>query len=92
VTALDDGLLQNDQAPIHRVTFSAYSSARLCWRRFVVTLVWINPFDPIHQDAVPYAIAASLEEAQEKGINIYSEGTVRVHAARIRTAYGERDA
>lgn len=92
MTALGDGILQNDRARIHRVTFSAYSSARLCWRLFVVTLVWINPFDTIHQNEVPYAIAASLEVAQEKGINIYSEGTVRVHAARIRTASGERGA
>jgi len=158
VTAMGGGLLQNDQAHVHRVPLPPSLSSQRCWRRLVITLAWITPVNPLHQswrradlwftppadslqvsraqadwravqrgtvqheilegdraavfidganleiqvscrsdagvleDAVPYAIAATLEVAEEIGIDIYSEVAVRIHAARIRVASGERSA
>ncbi len=40
------------------------------------------------EDAVPYALATTLEVAAELGIDIYDEIRVRVHAARIQVAPG----
>jgi hypothetical protein len=156
VTALGGGLLQNDQAHVHRVPLPPSLSAQRCWRRLVITLAWITPVNPIHQswrradlwftppvdslqvtrtqadwravqrgtvqheilegenaaafidganleiqvscrsdagvleDVVPYALAATLEVAEEIGIDIYSEVAVRVNAARVRVASGEQ--
>ena len=42
------------------------------------------------EDEVPYALAATLEVAEEIGIDIYSEVAVRVNAARVRVASGEQ--
>lgn len=41
------------------------------------------------EDAVPYALATTIEVAEEMGIDIYSEVAVRVHAARVRVAPAE---
>jgi len=41
------------------------------------------------EDAVPYALATTLEVADDIGVDIYSEVSVRVHAARIRVASSE---
>jgi len=156
VTALGGGLLQNDQAHVHRVPLPPSLSAQRGWRRLVITLAWITPVNPIHQswrradlwftppvdslqvtrtqadwravqrgtvqheilegenaaafidganleiqvscrsdagvleDVVPYALAATLEVAEEIGIDIYSEVAVRVNAARVRVASGEQ--
>jgi hypothetical protein len=38
------------------------------------------------EDMVPYALATTLEVAEEINIDIYSEVSVRVHAAQIRVA------
>ncbi len=38
------------------------------------------------EDAVPYALATTLEIAEELGVDIYEEVRVRVHAARITVA------
>ncbi|MCI0620816.1 MAG: S8 family peptidase [Acidobacteria bacterium] len=155
VTALGGGLLQNDQAHIHRFPLPPSLSGQRCWRRLVITLAWITPVNPIHQswrradlwftppveslqvtrtqadwravqrgtvqheilegeraaafvdgdnleiqvscrsdagvleDAVPYAVAATIEVAEEIGVDIYSEVAVRVHAARVRVASTE---
>jgi hypothetical protein len=40
------------------------------------------------EDAVPYALATTLEVAEEIGVDIYDEVRVRVHAARIRVVPG----
>ncbi len=40
------------------------------------------------EDAVPYALAATLEVAQAIGVDIYSEVRVRVHAAKVQVAPG----
>lgn len=40
------------------------------------------------EDAVPYALATTLEVAEEIGVDIYDEVQVRVHAARVRVAPG----
>ena len=40
------------------------------------------------EDAVPYALATTLEVAEEIGVDIYEEVSVRVHAARIQVAPG----
>lgn len=40
------------------------------------------------EDAVPYALATTLEVAEEIGVDIYDEIRVRVHATRIRVAPG----
>lgn len=40
------------------------------------------------EDAVPYALATTLEIAEEIGVDIYDEVRVRVHAARIQVAPG----
>jgi hypothetical protein len=151
-TALGGGLLQNDQAHIHRFPLPPSLSGRRCWRRLVITLAWMTSVNPIHQswrranlwftppedplqvkrtqadwqavqrgvvqheilegegaaafidgtdleiqvncrsdagvleDTVPYALAATLEVAEEIGVDIYSEVAVRVHAARVRVA------
>lgn len=42
------------------------------------------------EDVVPYALAATLEVAENMGIDIYSEVAVRVNAARVRVAFGEQ--
>lgn len=152
VTALGGGLLQNDQAHVHRVPLPPSLSAQRYWRRLVITLTWITPINPIHQswrradlsfrppadslqvrrtqadwravqrgtvqhevlegeraaafidganleiqvscrsdagtleEAVPYALATTLEVAPDLGVDIYSEVAVRVHAARVRVA------
>ena len=156
VTALGGGLLQNDQAHVHRVPLPPSLSAQRYWRRLVITLAWITPINPIHQswrradlsfkppadslqvgrtqadwravqrgtvqheilegeraaafidganleiqvncrsdagvleDVVPYALAATLEVAEDISIDIYSEVAVRVNAARVRVASGEQ--
>jgi hypothetical protein len=41
------------------------------------------------EEAVPYALAATIEVAEEIGIDIYSEVAVRVHAARVIVASSE---
>jgi hypothetical protein len=41
------------------------------------------------EDMVPYALATTLEVAEEINIDIYSEVSVRVHAAQIRIAASE---
>ncbi|MFH2113020.1 MAG: S8 family serine peptidase, partial [Spirochaetota bacterium] len=38
------------------------------------------------EEAIPYAIATTLEVAEEIGVDIYNEVRVRVHAARIQVA------
>jgi hypothetical protein len=43
VTALGGGLLQNDQAHVHRVPLPPSLSAQRCWRRLVITLAWMTP-------------------------------------------------
>ncbi len=43
----------------------------------------------MHEDAVPYALAATIEVAEEIDVDIYSEVAVRVHAARVRVASTE---
>ena len=40
------------------------------------------------EDTVPYALATTLEVAEEIGVDIYDEVRVRVHAARIQVAPG----
>lgn len=155
VTTLGGGLLQNDQAHVHRVPLPPSLSAQRCWRRLVITLAWMTPVNPIHQswrradlwftppvdplqvartqadwravqrgtvqheilegeraavfidganleiqvscrsdagvleDVVPYALAATLEVAEDIGIDIYNEVAVRVRAARVRIAPNE---
>jgi hypothetical protein len=155
VTALGGGLLQNDQAHIHRFPLPPSLSGQRCWRRLVITLAWITPVNPLHQswrradlwftppqdplqvtrtqadwravqrgtvqheilegeraaafidganleiqvscrsdagvleDAVPYALATTIEVAEEIAVDIYSEVSVRVHAARVRVAFAE---
>ncbi len=42
------------------------------------------------EDVVPYALAATLEVAEEIDIDIYSEVAVRVNAARVQVASGEQ--
>lgn len=152
VTALGGGLLQTDQAHIHRLPLPPSLSGQRCWRRLIITLAWMTPINPIHQswrradlwftppweklqvsrtqadwravqrgtvqheilegeqatafvdgedlgiqvscrsdaglleDAVPYALATTLEVAEDIGLDIYNEVAVRVHAARIRVA------
>lgn len=154
VTALSGGLLQNDQAHIHRFPLPPSLSAQRWWRRLVITLAWITPINPIHQswrrahiwfdpplkphnilqverrkespsaravqrgtvqheilegeraaafvdgdnleihvscrsdagaleEAVPYAMAITLEVAEELGIDIYNEVRVRVQPTRV---------
>jgi len=156
VTALGGGLLQNDQAHVHRVPLPPSLSAQRYWRRLVITLAWITPVNPIHQswrradlsfkppadslqvgrtqanwravqrgtvqheilegehaaafidganleiqvncrsdagvleDVVPYALATTLEVAEDIDIDIYSDVAVRVNAARVRVASGEQ--
>jgi hypothetical protein len=41
------------------------------------------------EDVVPYALAATLEVAEDIGIDIYNEVAVRVRAARVRIAPNE---
>lgn len=41
------------------------------------------------EDAVPYALAATLEVAEELGVDIYNEVAVQVRASRVRVASGE---
>ncbi|MBI4777048.1 MAG: S8 family peptidase, partial [Deltaproteobacteria bacterium] len=153
VTALGGGLLQKDQAHIHRFPLPPSVSGQRWWRRLIITLSWITPINPLHQrwrrahiwfeaplkpenllqvdrkqadaravqrgtvqheimdgdraaafvdgenleiqvncrsdagvleDAVPYALATTLEMAEEIDVDIYSEVAVRVHAARVR--------
>jgi hypothetical protein len=152
VTALGGGLIQNDQAHVHRVPLPPSLSGQHCWRRLVITFAWITPVNPMHQswrradlwfappvdslqvkrvqadwravqrgtvqheilegelaaafidgdtleiqvscrsdagvleDAVPYALAVTLEVAESMDIDIYSEVAVRVHAARVTVA------
>lgn len=156
VTSLGGGLLQSDQAHVHRIPLPPSLNAQRCWRRLVITLAWITPINPIHQswrradlwftppldslqikraqadgravqrgtvqheilegeraaafidganleiqvscrsdagvleDVVPYALAATLEVAEDIGIDIYSEVAVRVNAARVQIAFGEQ--
>jgi hypothetical protein len=40
------------------------------------------------EDAIPYALATTLEVAEEIGVDIYNEVRVRVHAARVQVAPG----
>lgn len=40
------------------------------------------------EDSVPYALATTMEVAEEIGVDIYDEVKVRVHAARVRVAPG----
>jgi hypothetical protein len=40
------------------------------------------------EDAVPYALATTLEVAEDIGVDIYNEVRVRVHAARVQVAPG----
>ena len=158
VTAMGGGLLQNDQAHIHRFPLPPSLSGPRCWRRLSLTLAWITPVNAFHQswrrahiwfeaplkphntlqverkgadaravqrgtvqheimegnkavafvdgdnleiqvncrsdagaleDAVPYALAATLEVAEDLGVDIYNEVAVRVHAARVRVASSE---
>jgi hypothetical protein len=44
------------------------------------------------EDAVPYALAVTLEVAEDIGVDIYSEVAVRVHAARIQVASTDQGA
>lgn len=155
VTALGGGLLQNDQAHIHRFPLPPSLSGERCWRRLTITLAWITPVNMMHQawrranlwftppleplqvtrreaqwqavkrgtvqheimegdkasafvdgdnleihvncssdagaleDAVPYALATTLEVAEEINVDIYNEVSVRIHAARVRVASTE---
>ena len=155
ITALGGGLLQSDQAHIHKFPLPPSLSGQRCWRRLVLTLAWITPINAIHQswrrahiwfapptnplqvsrkqadwravqrgtiqhevlegdkaaafvdgdnleiqvncrpdagvleDAVPYALATTVEVAEEIGVDIYSEVAVRVQAARVRVASTE---
>jgi len=41
------------------------------------------------EDPVPYALAATLEVAEDLGVDIYSEVAVQVHAARVRVGSAE---
>jgi len=152
VTALGAGLLQNDQAHIHRFPLPPSLSGRHCWRRLTITLAWITPINPMHQswrradlwftpplqplqvtrqqadwhavqrgtvqheimegeraaafvdgnnleiqvscrsdagvleEAVPYALATTVEVAEEIGVDIYNEVSIRVRAAQVRVA------
>jgi hypothetical protein len=49
VTALGGGLLQTDQAHIHRLPLPPSLSGQRCWRRLIITLAWMTPINPIHQ-------------------------------------------
>jgi hypothetical protein len=40
------------------------------------------------EEPVPYALATTLQVAEEIGVDIYEEVRVRVHAARVRVAGG----
>ncbi|WP_216349926.1 S8 family peptidase [Dehalococcoides mccartyi] len=152
VTALGGGLLQNDQAHIHRFPLPPSLSGQRCWRRLTISLAWITPVNPAHQswrradlwfappldklqvsrtqadwhavqrgtvqhevmegdrasvfvdgdvleiqvncrsdagvleEAVPYALATTVEVAEEIGLDIYAEVAVRVQAARVQVA------
>lgn len=149
VTAIGGGVLQVDQAHVHRFPLPPSLSGQRGWRRLAVTLAWLTPVNPSHrawrradlwftppddalkikreeadwravqrgtlqhevlegeraaafvdgdaleirvscradagalEDPVPYALATTLEVADEIGIDIYNEVRVRVHAARI---------
>jgi len=156
VTALGGGLLQRDQAHIHRFPLPPSLSGQRGRRRLIITLAWMTPVNPMHQgwrcahlwfmpspldplkvirqeaswqavqrgtvqhevmeggkaaafvdgdnleiqvncrsdagaleEAIPYALATTVEVAEEIGIDIYNEVSVRVHAAQVRIASSE---
>jgi hypothetical protein len=152
VTALGGGVLNRDQAHVHRFPLPPSLSGVRCRRRLIITLAWITPINIFHQnwrranlwftppleslrltrqqadgravqrgtvqheimegdsatafvdgdnleiqvncrsdagileDAVPYALATTLEVAEGIGVDIYNEISIRVHAAQIRVA------
>jgi hypothetical protein len=47
-----------------------------------------RPDAGVLEDAVPYALATTLEVAEEIGVDIYNEVRVRVHAARVQVTPG----
>ena len=152
VTALGGGLLQNDQAYIHRFPLPPSLSGKRCWRRLIITLGWMTPINMLHQawrradlsfkpptqelqvkrkeadwravqrgtlqhevlegekaaafidgdnleievscradagvleESVPYALAVTIEVAEEIGVDIYNEVKARVQTARVEVA------
>jgi hypothetical protein len=154
VTALGGGLLQAEQAHVHRFPLPPSLSGQRGWRRLTITLAWLTPVNTAHQawrranlwftapteplqvsrqeadwravqrgtvqhevlegdraaafvdgdnleirvscrpdagaleEPVPYALATTLEVAEEIGVDIYNEVRVRVHAARVQVAPG----
>lgn len=48
-TALSGGLLQGDQAHVHRFPLPPSLSGQAGWRRLTVTLAWITPVNTAHQ-------------------------------------------
>jgi len=152
VTALSGGRLGNDQAHVHRFPLPPSLSGQRGWRRLTITLAWLTPVNPAHQnwrraalwfappkdllrverqqahwqavrrgtvqhevlegtrasafvdgvnleiqvncaadagaleDTIPYALATTLEVAEDIGVPIYEEVRVRIHAARVRVA------
>ena len=155
VTAMSGGRLGNGQAHVHRLPLPPSMSGLSSWRRLAITLAWLTPVNPTHQnwrraslwfdtqndlllverkqahwqavrrgtvqhevfegtrasafvdgdnleiqvncasdagaleDTIPYALAVTLEVAQEIEINIYEEVRVRIHAARVRVRPSE---
>jgi hypothetical protein len=49
VTVLGGGLLQADQAHIHRIPLPPALSGQRVWRRLTVTLAWLTPIHAAHQ-------------------------------------------
>jgi len=154
VTALGGGLLQAEQANVHRFPLPPSLSGKRGMRRLTITLAWLTPINTAHQawrraqlwftpptnplqvsreeadwravqrgtvqhevmegdraaafvegenleirvncrpdagvleDAIPYALATTLEVAEEIGVDIYNEVRVRVHAARVQVTPG----
>jgi hypothetical protein len=152
VTGLSGGLLQAEQAHVHRFPLPPSLSGRRGSRRLVITLAWFTPVNTMHQawrradlwfspttdllqvsrqeadaraaqrgtvqhdvlegeraavfvdgdnleilvscrpdagtleDSIPYALATTLEVAEEIGVDIYDEVRVRVHAARVQVS------
>jgi hypothetical protein len=155
VTGLGGGLLQKDQAHIHRFPLPPTLSGQHCWRCLVLTLAWLTPINMLHQawrradlwfeppgsmllvernqadgravkrgtvqheilegdraaafvdgdnleiqvncrsdagaleDVIPYALAVTLEIAEDIEIDIYDEVSIRIRAAQVRVAATE---
>lgn len=50
VTALSGGRLGNDQAHVHRFPLPPSLSGKPSWRRLTITLAWLTPVNPAHQN------------------------------------------